>query len=1086
MTGRPMHPIISASLRILVAAVLLLLLAGVATSTVRAMNFAVTVTLNDANSPGPQLSDLRNPGCEAFGTDPCSLRDAVIFANSKATTDTTTITLPAGTYTLTIPGVGENFAATGDLDILRNVVINGAGASSTIVQASATGSASGGIDRVFQVGTDTAIGTATINGVTVRYGGNTAGGNGTGILVYSALGGSSLTLNDCIISDNVASRDGGGIYVDSGATLVANRTTVRNNTSGHLGGGVANFGTLTVTNSTFSGNHADGAGGIGGGGIHNLSGTVTVTNSTLSGNTANGAAGSGGGIRNFSGTLTVTNSTLSYNAANGSSGVGGGIDNGGTVTVTNSTFFSNTSSGGGGIFNGGTLTAVNTLIAGNTGGTAPDVSSGAFAAGSKNNLLGDGSGAIGIADGTNGYIVGHPARIDTTLGDNGTTNGTQTLALLPGSPAINAGDLATCLNITGTAPVAGKDQRGIARPQPSSGQCDIGAYEYVFPATATTLAASPNPSAVGQSVIFTAIVTVSGGTPTGSVTFKDGATVLGFAALSSGVASFTTAGLAAGSHAITAAYSGDATSPPSTSAVLTQVVNGAAGSAPTTTTLVSSTNPSTVGQSITFTATVAGSGGTPTGSATFKDGAAVLGTGALAGGVTTFSATLAQGSHAITAIYSGDATFAPSTSAVLTQVVGSGGGGGTTGGLQFFPLSAPVRLLDTRPSQQAVVHPGVPLSPNQALTLPGQFSSGGITVPAGAQALVGNATVDNTVNAPAGFATLYPSGAALPLASNLNFVPGTVRPNAFTVGLGSDGKFNLLSNTGGNFIIDITGYYAPPAAGGLFFHPLTAPVRLLDTRAGQQAFKAPGAALSAGQTLVLPGQFTFSGVTVPPSAKALAGNATVDNTANAPAGFATLFPGGTSLPPTSNLNFAPGTVAPNAFTVGLGGDGSFNLYSNTGGNFILDVTGYYDTNGAGGLLFYSLTQPVRELDTRAGQSASVHPGLPLTAKGTLNLPGSFSFSGVTVPVEAKALVGNATVDNSINAPDGFATLFPGGTTLPLASNLNYSKGTVAPNAFIVGVGADGTYNLYSLSGGNFILDISGYFAAGTGTSRATP
>ncbi len=108
--------------------------------------------------------------------------------------------------------------------------------------------------------------------------------------------------------------------------------------------------------------------------------------------------------------------------------------------------------------------------------------------------------------------------------------------------------------------------------------------------------------------------------------------------------------------------------------------------------------------------------------------------------------------------------------------------------------------------------------------------------------------------------------------------------------------------------------------------------------------------------------------------------------------------------------------------------------------------------------------------------------MPLSAKQTLNLPGNFTFSGVTVPAGAKALVGNATVDNSINAPDGFATLFPGGTSLPLASNLNYSAGTVAPNAFIVGVGSDGTYNLYSLSGGNFIIDISGYFAAGTGTS----
>ncbi len=981
---------LSRSLSISLALVLALaLLAGIAPLSVRAASHAVTVTLNDA-SPGlvgGNSDIIHSPGCATTGlpgVPGCSLRDAVLYANAQAATDTTTITLPVGTYTLTISG-SDDRAMTGDLDLRRNVAIVGAGAGMTIVQASLTNSASG-IDRIFDVGAFGDATSATFSGVTIRHGNSPGGIDGGGILVETS--GSSLTLNDCVVADNQSSRHGGGLSIASGATLILNRTAVSGNITTSTrtvdGGGIFNAGTVTVTNSTFFGNHADSDGG---GGIYNSGGILTVTNSTF----AASSATAGGGIYSSGGTLTVTNSTFAANHADS----GGGIwIYGSTPTVTNSTFAGNTARYGGGIDDeSGTLTAINTLIAGNTvsGGNGPDAVA-SFSAGSKNNLLGIiDNNTIGITNGVNGNLVGTTASpinplLDTTLRDNGTTNGTQTLALLPGSPAINAGDIATCTNTNGTAPVAGKDQRGITRPQGTA--CDIGAFEYV----------------------------------------------------------------------------------------------GAAMTA-TTTTLASSVNPSTAGQSVTFTATVMGTGGTPTGTVTFKDGAATLGTGTLAGGVATFTTTtLVAGSHAITAVYSGDASFAPSTSAILTQVVNPGGGG-TTGGLQFFPLSAPVRLLDTRPGQAAVVHPGVPLTPNQALTLPGQFSSGGITVPAGAQALVGNATVDNTVGAPAGFATLYPSGSALPLASNLNFVPGTVRPNAFTVGLGSDGKFNLLSNTGGNFIIDVSGYYAPPAAGGLFFHPLAAPVRLLDTRAGQTAFKSPGVALTPGQTLSLPGQFTSSGVTIPTSAKALAGNATVDNTANAPAGFATLFPGGTTLPPTSNLNFAPGTVAPNAFTVGLGGDGSFNLYANTGGNFILDVTGYYDMVGAGGLLFFPLSQPVRELDTRAGQQAFKATGTPLTATGTLNLPGSFTFSGVTVPNTAKALVGNATVDNSINAPDGFATLFPGGTSLPLASNLNYSAGTVAPNAFIVGSGIDGTYNLYSLSGGNFIIDISGYFAAPQATAR---
>ncbi len=405
-------------------------------------------------------------------------------------------------------------------------------------------------------------------------------------------------------------------------------------------------------------------------------------------------------------------------------------------------------------------------------------------------------------------------------------------------------------------------------------------------------------------------------------------------------------------------------------------------------------------------------------------------------------------------------------------------------GLQYFPLSAPVRLLDTR-GQHAFKNLPT-LTAKQTVNLPGRFSFDGVTVPASAQALVGNATVDNSQSpVPAGYATLFPGGQTAPTASNLNFVPGTVRPNQFTVGLGADGTFNLLSSTGGNFILDITGYYAPPSAGGLFFHPLTAPIRLLDTRPGQTAFKTPGVPLTAGQTLNLPGQFTLNGITIPNTAKALAGNATVDNSTNAPAGFATIFPGGSNLPPTSNLNFVPATastpatVAPNAFTVGLGGDGSFNLFSSSGGNFILDITGFYDTVATGGLNFFPLDTPVRELDTRAGQTALVKPGAPLTAGGTVTLPGPFIFNDISVPGKAKALVGNATVDNSINAPAGFATLFPGGATRPLASNLNYGPGTVAPNAFIVGIGSDGTYVLFSLSGSNFIIDVSGYFAAPT-------
>jgi len=187
-------------------------------------------------------------------------------------------------------------------------------------------------------------------------------------------------------------------------------------------------------------------------------------------------------------------------------------------------------------------------------------------------------------------------------------------------------------------------------------------------ASSTSITSSINPSAFGQSVSFTATVTGPGGTPTGTVTFKDGATTLGTGTLNgSGQATFATSALTSGSHAITAVYGGDTNFNGSTSSTLTQTINPNASS----TSVTSSANPSAFGQSVTFTATVTGPGGTPTGAVTFKDGSTTLGTGTLNGsGQTTFATSaLAVGSHAITAVYGGDTNFSGGTSSTLMQTV---------------------------------------------------------------------------------------------------------------------------------------------------------------------------------------------------------------------------------------------------------------------------------------------------------------------------------------------------------------------------------------------------------------------------------
>jgi hypothetical protein len=180
--------------------------------------------------------------------------------------------------------------------------------------------------------------------------------------------------------------------------------------------------------------------------------------------------------------------------------------------------------------------------------------------------------------------------------------------------------------------------------------------------TTTAVTSSLNPSSIGQAVTFTATVAPVApgtGTPSGTVTFLDGGSSIGTGTLNGGKATFTTSALTVGNHTITTSYNGD------------NSFNGGAGSltgnpqvvnkAGSRVTLTSSLNSAPLGQSVTFTATVSAAApatGTPTGSVTFLDGSATLGTGPLTGGIATFSASsLTAGNHTITASYSGDAAF---------------------------------------------------------------------------------------------------------------------------------------------------------------------------------------------------------------------------------------------------------------------------------------------------------------------------------------------------------------------------------------------------------------------------------------------
>ncbi len=191
------------------------------------------------------------------------------------------------------------------------------------------------------------------NAYTVVYCGENIEAGIDGVLIT---GGNA---NDSDPSSHPERKYGGGIY--SFGTLTVTNSTISGNSAVHFGGGIYSSGTLTVTNSTTSGNSARY-----GGGICNYEGTLTVTNSTISGNSVTtGNWGNGGGVYTYLGAMTVTNSTISGNSARND---GGGIYGRGTLAVTNSTISGNSASeDGGGIYNfEGALTVTNSTVSRNS------------------------------------------------------------------------------------------------------------------------------------------------------------------------------------------------------------------------------------------------------------------------------------------------------------------------------------------------------------------------------------------------------------------------------------------------------------------------------------------------------------------------------------------------------------------------------------------------------------------------------------------------------------------------------------------------------------------------------------------------
>jgi predicted outer membrane repeat protein len=383
---------------------------------------AATITVTNTNDSGPG-----------------SLRQAIAVAHDG---DRITFAV-SGTITLT----------SGALVVAKNVTISGPGADHLSIVGMP-------FQSVFSVGA------ATISGLTIRDGavGIDNGGMLTvmncvisGNSVGGIHNGSSLTVVNSNVSDNFF-----GIYNITGELGVVTATILSTTVSGNSAGGVVAsphfFGGrayITISDCTISGNFST----TGGGGIFATNTSLNVANSTISGNST---GSSGGGISVSGSDLvpgsSIVNSTISGNSAGTS---GGGIYNNSSLDVTLSTITGNSAPSGGGFYNVGSVEVSNTIL--NAGA-------------SGENIFNDGGTVTSVgynlsSDDGGGYLNGPGDQINTDpllgpLQDNG--GPTFTHALLPGSPAIDAGN-------PSFSPPPSHDQRGC--PRVINGRIDIGSFE---------------------------------------------------------------------------------------------------------------------------------------------------------------------------------------------------------------------------------------------------------------------------------------------------------------------------------------------------------------------------------------------------------------------------------------------------------------------------------------------------------------------------------------------------------------------------------------------------------------------------------
>lgn len=340
---------------------------------------------------------------------------------------------------------------------------------------------------------DAGPGTCAVNSCTLRDAVAAATSGSDTITFASSLSGDTITLsgnitishsvtiqglgaNRLAVSGGSAASKGGIFYIKGSYYSVGISGLTLTNGNATYGGALGVHGfdnNVTLSYVVLENNHAS----TGGGGVYTPRGTVTVTHSTISGNSAGSL---GGGIDSNYGAVTVIDSTIYGNSAGtsgGSAGSGGGLYVRGPLTVNNSTISGNTSTAGSGFeLNAYSSSVTNSIISGNSNPNQQFLSTGqgrTITLTASYDLI---NGGYYVGQGTtfsgSHLITGQDPKLGPLTNNGGPT---QTLALLPGSPAIDVGNNSTC---------AATDQRGVVRPYNATGKgtaiCDMGAFEVGF------------------------------------------------------------------------------------------------------------------------------------------------------------------------------------------------------------------------------------------------------------------------------------------------------------------------------------------------------------------------------------------------------------------------------------------------------------------------------------------------------------------------------------------------------------------------------------------------------------------------------